>query len=126
MSLSISLVQPLLRKIATSSATICRSRIAERSRIGQFANSFLNVLSFALEIIAHRASQRRVGDIVRGISCLREVASRDFVLSLRASLDALQTSPDCEMDGLIVADLKMQKGVVFDSTPISSEQCIRA
>src|ERR1019366_1470372 len=56
----------------------------------------------AREILGYRPPQRRIGDEMRGIGGVRQVAARQLVLALGAGLDARQSVGDRVFDGLIV------------------------
>src|SRR5665647_1370705 len=88
--------------------------LAKRSGLGELASGFGDIGALALEIVGYRVAQAGVGDVMRGIGGLRQVAARDLVLALRAGLDRLQAALNCKIDRLIVADLEMQERVVFD------------
>src|SRR5450759_4971919 len=73
----------------------------------------------AREILGYRPPQRRIGDEMRGIGGHRQVAARQLVLALGAGLDARQSVGDRVFDGLIVAQLEMQKRMVLDGAPVA-------
>src|SRR5690625_4998860 len=52
------------------------------------------------------------------------VAARDLVRTLRSGLDTGQPVPDRVFNGLIIADLEMQAGMVLDTAPITAEKRI--
>ncbi len=79
-----------------------------------------------LEIVAHRAAEARIGDVMRGIRCLRQVAAGDLVLALRAGLDPLQAVADRVIDRLIITHLEVQERMVLDRAPVAPEQRLRA
>src|ERR1700722_1346324 len=84
-------------------------RFAKRPGLGEFASRFRDIGAFALEIVRYRTAQTGVGDVMRGIGGLRQVAARDLVLALRAGLHRLEAPLDRKVDGLIVANLEMQE-----------------
>ena len=57
---------------------------------------------------------------MRGIGGRRKVAARQFVFALRAGLDPGQLVLDRVVDGLIIAELEMQKRVVLDGAPVAA------
>src|SRR5215468_3346179 len=61
-----------------------------------------------------------IADPVCAPSRRRQVAALDFVLALRASLDARQLVGDRVFDGLIVAGLEMQEAEVAEAAPIAA------
>src|SRR5665213_111347 len=69
---------------------------------------------------ALRWPQRRIGDEMGGIGGLRHVAARQFVLALGAGFDARKFMHDGVVDGLIVAQLKMQERMMLNSAPIAA------
>src|SRR5450759_1041528 len=73
----------------------------------------------ACEILGYRPPQRRIGDEMRGIGGVRQVAARQLVLALGAGLDARQSVGDRVFDGLIVAQLEMQERMVLDGAPVA-------
>src|SRR5260370_42188264 len=78
------------------------------------------------EIVRYRAAQTGVCDVMGGIGGLGEISARDLVLALRARFDGFQAAPDRKIDGLIVADLEMQKRVMFDRPPVTAKQRLGA
>ena len=96
--------------------------LAERAGLGQFAADFRHVGALALQIVRDRAAQIGIGDVVRGVGGLRQVAARQLVLALRAGLHDLQATLDREIDRLIVADLEMQERMMLDRAPVAAEQ----
>src|SRR4051794_15450537 len=48
------------------------------------------------------------------------------MFALGSGFDGLQSTADCEIDGLIVADLEMQERMMLDGAPVTAEQRIRA
>src|ERR1700674_5388486 len=86
--------------------------LAKRAGLGEFASGFGDIGAFALEIIRDRVAQAGVGDVMRRISRLRQVAARDLVLALRAGLHRPQAALNRKIDRLIIADLEMQERVV--------------
>src|ERR1700722_3812271 len=84
-------------------------RFAKRPGLGEFASRFGDISPFAPEIVRYRTAQAGVGDVMRGIGGLRQVAARDLVLALRAGLHRLEAPLDRKVDGLIVANLEMQE-----------------
>ena len=74
----------------------------------------------ARKILGHRPPQRRIGDEMRGIGGLRQIAARQLVLALRAGLDARELVGNRVVDGLIVAQLEMQERMVLDGAPVAA------
>ena len=69
-----------------------------------------------------RAPQAGVGDVMRRIGGLRQIAAGDLVLALRAGLDAFRAPRDRKIDGLIIANLEMQERMMLDRAPVAAEQ----
>src|SRR6266849_8876868 len=86
---------------------------AKRSGVSEFAPGFGHIGALMPEIVRYRAAQIGVGDVMRGIGGLGEIPARDLVLALRARFDGFQAAPDRKIDGLVIADLEMQKRVMF-------------
>jgi len=53
----------------------------------------------------------------------REVAPRQLVLALGSGFDTREAAGNGELDGLIVADLEMQEGVMLDSASGGRRGC---
>src|SRR5689334_19843257 len=70
----------------------------------------LYISALAREIIGDRTSQGRIGNEMRGIGGVGQVAPCELVLALGAGLDPSQPVGDREIDGLIIANLEMQEG----------------
>jgi len=51
---------------------------------------------------------------------VRQVAARQLVFALRAGLDPFELVLNRVVDGLIVAELEMQKRVVLDRAPVAA------
>src|SRR4051812_32932887 len=81
--------------------------LAERRHRRQRRHLPLHRRPLALEKIAHRAAQPRMGDPMRGIGRRGQVAALDLVLALGAGLDAEQLVLDGEVDGAVVAEFEM-------------------
>src|SRR6202171_6595780 len=96
----------------------------KRPTLGEFTRRLRNVHALTPEILVDGAAQTGVGDVVRGISGLRQVAARDLVFALRAGLDGFEAAPDRKVDGLIIADLEMQERMMLDRAPVAAERRI--
>ena len=48
------------------------------------------------------------------------------MLALRTGLDGSETLLDREIDGLVIADLEMQEGMVLDAAPVATVKPVRA
>ncbi len=69
--------------------------------------------ALALQIVLDRRPQAGMGDVVRGVGDDGLVAARELVLALRSGLDDRELVLDRVIDGLMVADLEMQEGVIL-------------
>ena len=100
--------------------------LAIRRHAGKLGTRGSHVGPFPHQIIGNRAAQTGIGDVVRGVGGLRHIAAGDLVLALGAGLDAGELMGDRVVDGLIVAQLEMQKGMMLDGAPVAAEQRVRA
>ena len=50
----------------------------------------------------------------------RQIAARQLVFALRAGLDPGQALRDRPVDGLIIAQLEMQEGMILDAAPVAA------
>src|SRR3981081_1571755 len=98
--------------------------LTERPGFREFAPRFGHIGAFMPEIVRYRAAQIGVGDVMRGIGGLRQISARELVLALRAGLYRFQAAPDRKVDGLVIADLEMQKRMMLDRAPVAAEQRI--
>ena len=86
----------------------------------------LHISALAREIVGDGPAQSRIGNVMRRIGGVGQVAARELVLALGPGLDPLQPVCDRVVDGLIVADLEMQERVVLDRAPIAAVERIGA
>src|SRR3569833_391454 len=124
--MSVSWNSPFSLTGGTRTSRLLIDHFAERAGFAELAAGFLDIGALAQQIVVDRPPQAAIGDEVRGVGGLREVAARDLVLALRAGFDDLEAVLDREVDRLIVADLEMQERVVLDRTPVAAEQRIAA
>src|SRR6185312_5734396 len=96
--------------------------LPELTELGELAAGFGDIGAFALEIIGDRAAQAGVGDIMRGVGGVRQISARQLVFALCAGLDDFEPVMDGEINGLIVANLEMQEGMMLDRAPVAAEQ----
>ena len=82
----------------------------------QHLDRFADLGAFGLEIAGHSGTQSWIGDPMRRVGRDGQVAARQLVFTLSAGFDAGEPFGDREVDGLVVADLEMQAGMVFDRT----------
>ena len=61
---------------------------------------------------------------MRTIGLARQIPPRQFVLSLGPRFNPFQAMLNSEFDGLVIADLKVQKRPMFYTPPISSEEAL--
>ncbi len=59
-------------------------------------------------------------DVVGRMGGYRPVAARKLMLALRTGFDNAELAIDRKVDGLMVADLEMQEGVILDAAPIAA------
>mgnify|MGYP007130804003 CR=1 FL=1 len=85
-----------------------------------------DLASFAFKIIGHSLAQTRMGNVMRRMGGNGPIATRQLVLALRASLDRFQAAFNGKVDGLMVADLEMQEGVVFNTAPVAAKKRVGA
>src|SRR6516164_5604876 len=69
-----------------------------------------------------RPRQAAIRNVMRRVSCGRQIAARDLVLALRAGLDARYFMGDRIVDRLIIAELEVQEWMMLDRAPMTSEQ----
>src|SRR5262249_27020262 len=100
--------------------------LAEWRRCCKLFGSGLYINAFAREIVGDRLAQRRVGNEMRGIGSLRQGASHQLKLPLYAGPDSQELLRARVVDGLIVAELKMQERMVFDCAPIPAVEGVSA
>lgn len=86
----------------------------------------LDLAPFAVEIVAYGIAEAFVGEIMGGMGRHRHIAARELVFSLCACLDNAKFVLNGKINGLMIADLKMQEGVVFDTSPMSPEKRVAA
>ena len=79
-----------------------------------------------LQVVGHRPAQAGMGDVVEGMGGDGQVAARQLVLPLRPGLDPLQPARQGKIDGLMIADLEMQEGVVLDAAPVPAVERLAA
>ena len=63
---------------------------------------------------------------MRRIGLGRQVAARQLVLALGPRLHARDSVGDRELDGLVIAQLEMQAGMVLDGAPVAAVEAIAA
>ena len=100
------------------SVVVVFAAAAAEAVFGKVCRPSPDVAALALEIIGDGAPKAGMGDVVSRMGGDGQIAARQLVLALRAGLDPRQTLLDREIDGLMVADLEMQEGVVLDAAPV--------
>ena len=78
-------------------------------------NVIVHILPFAFKVIGDGVAQALMGDVVRRMRAFWRISARQFVCALRARFNAVQTAFDSEINRLIIANLKMQKRMVFNA-----------
>ena len=86
----------------------------------------LHMGAFMVEIVRHAAPQGRIGYPMGRIRSGGGIAACQFMLALGAGLDPFQPARNRKINRLMVADLEMQEGVVFNRPPIAPVKGIRA
>src|SRR5665647_638924 len=100
--------------------------LAEWRRRRKLFAGRLYISPFARQILGDRPPQGRIGDEMRGIGGVRQVAARQLVFALRAGFDAAELMGDRKVDRLIIAQLEMQKRMVLDGTPVAAIERVGA
>src|SRR5690606_26141357 len=93
------------------------------SKRGSFAEKELilrDAGAFALEEFGNGRPETGVGDEMHRSGLDGFVAARELVAALRARLDAGKAAFDGRVDGLVIAQLEMQEGLVFEAAPIAA------
>src|SRR5262249_42667688 len=96
--------------------------LAERRQCGKFVARGGHVGALTHQIVCNRPPQAAIRNVMRRVSCGRQIAARDLVLALRAGLDARYFMGDRIVDRLIIAELEVQEWVMPDRAPMTSEQ----
>ena len=78
-----------------------------------------------LKIIANGFVQAGMGEVVRRMRRDRFIAAREFMLALRACFDLWQAALYPRFNGLIIAQLKMQKRLMLKRAPITPVKRVR-
>ena len=101
--------------IGRGARLLVRARL-ERER----APRRVDLRRLALQEAADGAPQQGVAAVVRAVRVIRQVAPLQLVLALRARLDARQGARDRLVDGLVVAELKVEalELSVGDAAPV--------
>ena len=87
---------------------------------------FPHVCAFFIEVALHRRAESGVADEVSAVGGLGQVPPGNFVSALGAGLHPVEAAVDGKIDGLVVADFKVQEGVVFGAAPVAPIQRMRA
>src|SRR5581483_9618257 len=82
--------------------------------------------TLARKIVGNGAPQGGIGDEMRRIGSLRQVAARELVFALGAGFDTIEPMDNRVIDGLVVAEFKMKEGMMFDGAPIAAIKRILA
>ena len=94
--------------------------VAIRRLLAEQGNLACHGAPLALEVIGHGAAQTGIGDVVGAVGLARQIAAGELVRPLRAGLDPAELVGDGKFDGLVVADLEMEEGVIFQPAPIAA------
>ena len=95
---------------------------AERAEIRQHSNLFADSPPFFIQIAGNSLAKPRIGDPVQRMGFDRQIATGDLVFTLRPRLDAGKPLGNGEIYGLIIAEFKMQAGMVFNRPPVTPEK----
>lgn len=90
---------------------------------GDFGTRGIDGIPLLGKVGGDRSHQSRVGDEMCRMGNHRHIAARQLVLALRAGLDSGKPVRDRPFDGLMVAELEMQKGVILHAAPMASVEC---
>ena len=90
--------------------------------LGQFLANGAHVTTLAAQIIRHGAAQAGIGDEMGRARRHRAIAPGELVLALCPGLDPRQTVGEGVIDGLVIADLEMQEGVILDAAPVAARR----
>ena len=96
------------------------------TKLGQVSIEAGDHFAFAREKTLDRFAQPWIGNPVSGICFHGQVTASQLVLALGAGFDARQSGGDSEVDRLIVANLEMQRGVMFYRSPVAAVEAIAA
>src|SRR5665213_3482539 len=100
--------------------------LAERAGRRKLLARGFYIAAFTGEIFGDRALEPGMGDVMRRIGRVGQVAARELVLALGARLNAREFVLDRVFDRLIVADLEMQEGMVLDGAPVAAVERVGA
>src|SRR6186997_1290836 len=89
-------------------------RLAIGAELAQLFACLIDVHTLALQVVGDGATEAAMGDEVRGVGLGRQVAARQLMLALRTGFDAGNLVLNGKVDGLIVAHLEVQAGVLLD------------
>ena len=81
----------------------------------------IDVLAFMSEVVGDSATKTGVSNVVGGMRCDREVATRQFVFALSPGLDLFKAVNNGKIDGLVIANLEVEEGMVLNTAPVSPE-----
>src|ERR1700730_809813 len=85
-----------------------------------------DISRLAREEIIDRPPQSRIGDVMGRVCRRRQITAGNLVLALRTGLHPMKPFLNGILDCLIIAQLKMQEGMVFNRAPVTAEQGIGA
>src|SRR5215468_2692002 len=111
----------LLSYAAITSSSSNWSFLAERGCLRELFTGCRHIGALALEIIIDGAPQARVKDVVRRVCCRWHVATGDLMLALRTRLHPRKLLLDGILNGLIIAELEVQKRVMLDCSPMAAK-----
>src|SRR6516165_7531469 len=95
---------------------------SKRRRLGELHARGADISTLARQEIIDRAAQRRIDDIMGGVGRRRQIAAGNLVLALSTGLDPVKLFLNGVLDCLIIAELKMQEGMMLNRAPVTAEQ----
>ena len=111
--------QGILRKDRASRFVSLRLELAT---IEQHVTFALDHFPFLLQEARHCLTKSPIDEVMRARGRLGIQSAQLFETATGASFESLPAVADEMLDGGIVADIEMEKGAVFKSTPIATVQ----
>src|SRR6056297_4074819 len=107
------------RVLPVSRPSFLLGHFSERSIAREDLDVFAHRRALGLEIVLDGARKALIGEPVQRMGFYGQVAAGDLVLALGTGLDRIQPVGDGVVDGLVIAGLEMQAGVMLDRAPIA-------
>src|SRR5206468_3883448 len=99
---------------------------SKRRCFGELSCRGGDVSALAREKIIDCPPQGGIDDVMGRVCRFRQIPAGNLVLALRTSLDPVKPFLNGILDRLVIAELKMQEGMVFNRAPVTAEQGIGA